>query len=114
MSNDVFPLLFPAHVIFVIIGVGYFLFRFIRYKRPYQILLGLCILLTMVIRFLPNMQDKNLAKSLYNISMYIEFALLIIGFVWAIFDSIKARKRRKAEKSSEVSEITEKGGGNNT
>ena len=103
-SENIFPLTLPIHIIFVLIGTGYFIYRFFNYKKPYQLILAIDIFLTLFIRAIPHIKDDNTANYVYDASMYIEFGLLIIGVIWAIIESHRYRKNKKLEKDSEQKE----------
>lgn len=87
-SADAFPLDFPAHIIFCIVGLAFFLYRFIKYKRVYQLLMAIAIPATLLIR-------AATSKAMFYAIGIAESILIIAAAVTAIIDSHKASVARK-------------------
>ncbi len=91
MDNNIFPLPFGIHLVFVCIAIVLFIVRFAREKRLYQALMGVAVALTLLLYM-------NTSKVWYNILGVIELVLIVSAFV----STIKDKKKIKTEKTEET------------
>lgn len=80
------PTLFPfpmgLYVVFCIIATAFFVFRFVKEKQPYQIIMAVAIPLSLLIGY-------SNGKTLFYIMGIVEAVLLLSAFVSALICSKK-------------------------
>lgn len=95
MNNYIFPLPFPAHLTFVIIGFLFFALMYARKKYVYHLLLAIAIPSTMLVYAC---QGSKLFYYLLGIE---ELILIVLIFVF-----IAVQKRKLAKKEDENKKVT--------
>ncbi|MBQ3566403.1 MAG: hypothetical protein IJA12_04410 [Oscillospiraceae bacterium] len=93
MENNVFPLPFEIHLVFVCIAIVLFIFRYASCRRMYQLLICIAAAATLLLYM-------NTSKLWFNIVGIIELALMIGALVSSILD----RKKLKEQSTDEAAE----------
>lgn len=93
MENNIFPLPFEMHLIFVCIAIVLFIFRYASSRRTYQLLIGIAIAASLLLYV-------NTGRIWYYSVGIIELVLILGSLVSVIMD----RKKLKSEKAGEASE----------
>ena len=101
MNNNIFPLPFWAHLIFVILAFALFIIQYVRVRRLYQIIIAAAIAASMLIY-------ASTSKIWISIIGIAEAVLLAAALVSSIIDGRKAKKL-KAEQSGEHMETENTG-----
>lgn len=98
-GNDVtslFPFPFPLHVIFAIIALAFFVFRFIMEKKPFQLIFAVAVPFSLII-WVSN------SRTLFYIVGLVEFVLLLAALItYFIFRDKSNDNTTKEEQKSEV------------
>lgn len=89
---SLFPFPFKIHVTFACIALVFFVIQFLREKKPYQLIMGIAIPLSLLIRLSDN-------KVVFYIIGIIEAILLLAAFITSIIFKQKEVPSEKAEKS---------------
>lgn len=97
MNNNIFPLPFSLHLIFVILAFALFIIQYVRVRRLYQIIIAVAVAASMLIY-------ASTSKIWINAVGIIETVLLITALVSSIIDGRKAKKLAagKAEEQSQI------------
>ncbi|MGN1480815.1 hypothetical protein [Porcipelethomonas sp.] len=96
MNNNIFPLPFSLHLIFVILAFALFIVQYVRVRRLYQIIIAVAVSASMLIY-------AGSSKAWITVVGIIEAVLLAAALVSSIADSRKAKKSA-AENSTVQSE----------
>lgn len=99
MDNNLFPLPFSIHLMFVIIAILIFSVRFMISKRNYQIIMSAAVALTLTIYC----GSSHVWYDCVGISEIV----LIIGAIVSVIIDKKKMKTLKAEKEATEQEATE-------
>jgi hypothetical protein len=99
LSSGVYPLDYKVHLIFALIAGIFFLVRFIKYRKPYQITMFAEILVSFAARFMPTKYEMPV-KPLFYIFGAVELLLLLATIILAVLEGIKTRKQRKNSEAS--------------
>ena len=90
------PTLFPfpmgMYVVFCIVATAFFIFRFVKEKAPYQIIMAVAIPLSLLIGY-------SNSKTLFYIMGVVEAVLIISAFV----SSIVCKRKKPVETPEETS-----------
>lgn len=77
-TPQLFPFPFPLHIGFCIVALVFFLFRFFTDKKPYQLIMGIAIPLSLVL-------ELSDSKTLYYTIGIIEVILILSAFISTFF-----------------------------
>lgn len=88
-----FPFPFTFHLVFSIIALVFFVFRFAKEKKPYQLIFAIAVPLSMIVW----MSDR---KNLFYLTGAIELVLIIAAFV----SSIVCKPKTAAEGQNDSAE----------
>ncbi len=94
MDASTFPIPFSFHLIFCIIAGAFFLFQFIRLKRPYQLVLTIAIPASLLIY----VGDASNQTWFHTVGAF-EAVMLIGAIILATTDRFRQRKQEKAQKA---------------
>ena len=89
-SNNIFPLSFEIHLAFVCIAIVFFIFRFAKNKRVYQMLMTVAVFLTLLLYV-------NTSKLWYYCVGFAELGLMAASIVSAIIDKKKLKAAQAAD-----------------
>lgn len=98
MDATTFPISFSYHLIFCVIAGLFFLFQFLRVRRPYQLIFAIGIVGSLAIYL-----DTS-SKSLFHAVGLFELVLLVGAIVLSITDRV--RRKREAKETETVSAET--------
>lgn len=98
-QTSLFPFPFSLHLVFCCISLVFFVFRFIKEKSPYQIIMAVAIPFSLIIWLSEN-------KTLFYMVGIVEAVLLISAFV----ASIVCRKKVIETPSGDTEEVPEEAG----
>ena len=79
MENNVFPIPFYFHIVFVVIAVLVLMVQFIKFKRKYQIFMSAAIIVSLLLYI-------NTGRAWHNCVGIIELVLFICAIVSSIMD----------------------------
>lgn len=86
MSAETFPISLPYHIVFCAVAFAFFLFQFIRLRRPHQLIFAIAIPASLLIYIRPADSDWFYGVGLFE-------AVLILGaIVLSIIDGFRRRK----------------------
>lgn len=98
ISSTEFLLPFAPHLLFCIFSFVFFIIRFLRHKKAYQLILAIAIPLTFTLR-LTSFMDNKTGKIFYENVGWIEIILLALALVLIIISAVKTFiKNRKLKK----------------
>ncbi|MGN0613775.1 MAG: hypothetical protein ACI4JB_07710 [Porcipelethomonas sp.] len=89
-SSNIFPLSFEIHLAFVCIAIVFFIFRFARTRRLYQIFVTVAVFLTLLLYV-------NSGKLWYYCVGFAELGLMLAALVSAVIDRRKLKAAQGAE-----------------
>lgn len=98
MDNNIFPLPFPAHVIFVAVAVLFFAIQFIRLKYKYELIMAAAVVCTMLIYV------KDSRMWFYSAGI-LEFGLILTALVVSIVE--KRGRKALAANADAIDDNTE-------
>lgn len=90
MDANMFPMPFTYHLIFCLIAGLFFLVQFIRLRRPYQLLLAVGILASLLIYI-----GGSSNKIWFHTIGVFEVVILVGAIVLSIISRIKEKKQKK-------------------
>lgn len=93
-ASSVFLLSMPSHLIFCVLAFAFFIFRYVQFKRSYQLFFALAMPSTLILRLGDFISDEY-SKTFTNIFGAIEIVLFFIGIVLIIYECIKSSKIKK-------------------
>lgn len=93
-----FPFPFKIHLLFSCLAVVFFAFQFIKEKKPYQLIMGIAIPVSLLIWVSEN-------RTLFYAIGIIEAVLLLAAFVTAIIFKNKNVEENAVAESSEKTEV---------
>ncbi len=91
MNNDIFPLDFPQHLLFVVIATAVFLLQYARLHYKYQLMASFIPPLSM----LTYVADNRVKSAILSV---IELTLITVALIYA------AKERRAAEREKKLKE----------
>lgn len=94
MDASTFPISFTYHLIFCIVAGVFFLAQFIRLRRPYQLILAIAILASLLI-YVGDVSNKTW---FHTVGLF-EVILLLGAVVLSIVDRVKNKKLEKQQDS---------------
>lgn len=92
MNNNIFPLPFWAHLVFVILAFALFMVQYVRVRKLYQILMAAAVVVSMLIYV-------NTSKLWIGIVGAVEAVLLAASLVSSIIQNHQAKAAATAGKS---------------
>lgn len=95
-----FPFPFKMHLIFCCISLVFFLFQFVREKKPYQLIMAIAIPLSLTIWLSEN-------RTLFYAIGIAETVLLLAAFVSSLIFRSKASDEKPAEGEAEAADEAE-------
>lgn len=98
-AGSAFPLSAPYHYSFCIIAVIFLLYRFIKYKKPYQLIFAAAVPLSLLTRI------ESLSSDMYMYIGIAEIILTIAALVFIIKDAaaefVRKRRSRKLQEAEQ-------------
>ena len=101
MNNYVFPLPVPAHIVFALAGLIFFMFMYFRKKYVYHLLLSLAIPSTLLIYLCKG------SKLLYSLFGLEQLILIILIFVFIVVAKRKETKTQNSQNKASAEETDE-------
>ena len=106
-ESAIFPLGLIPHIIFILAAVIYIGYRFIKYRKGYQLSLLFFVVLTLVYDSKINVKG-SIANTLCVVVSVIEAILFVLTLVLGIRAFISASKENKKEKAEQEIKQEEK------
>ncbi len=103
MDASTFPIPFWYHLVFALVASAFFLAQFIRVRRPYQLILMIAMLSSLLI-YVCDVSNK----SWFHTVGIFEFVLLLGAAVMSIQDRTNRKKNTEAADADDAEETDDK------